>query len=129
MCSTGITDTEWAEKSADERNKARSNPELYAEKQKEKEEREIQKTEFAKSFNDYYEYDVATVFNKGNGVVDAAILKKVLSEYAAKGWKLHTMYSNELGKNALSVLGFGVNSTACQDVLIFERRIQDDSVR
>ncbi len=35
------------------------------------------------------------------------------------------MYSNELGKNALSLLGVGVNSTACEDVMIFERRIQN----
>lgn len=33
------------------------------------------------------------------------------------------MYLNELGKNAISLLGFDVNSTACEDVLIFERRV------
>jgi len=48
----------------------------------------------------------------------------VLTDYARAGWKLHTMYSNELGKNAVALLGLGVNSTACEDVLIFERRIR-----
>lgn len=52
-------------------------------------------------------------------------MMKILSDHAKNGWKLHTMYSNELGKNALMILGFGTNSTACEDVLIFERRVQD----
>ena len=99
------------------------------ERRKQQEEKERIKAEYAKSFHDYYEYDVATVYNKKDGVVDAEILKKVLSDYASKGWKLHTMYSNELGKKALSILGFGINATASQDVMIFERRIQDDSQR
>ena len=52
---------------------------------------------------------------------------EVLSTHALQGWKLHSIYSNELGKNALRILGFGVNSTACEDVLIFERRIEKPS--
>jgi len=32
--------------------------------------------------------------------------------------------SNELGKNAIRILGFGINATACEDVMIFERRVQ-----
>lgn len=52
-------------------------------------------------------------------------MMEILSEHAKNGWRLHTMYSNELGKNALMILGFGANATACEDVLIFERRIPD----
>ena len=138
MASIGITDEKWAELSMAERNRIRKeeSERLEREQALERErlqqqaiEKENKKTEFAKSFNDYYEYDVATVFNKHDGLVNAEALKNVLSQYASKGWKLHTMYSNELGKNALSVMGYGTNSTVCQDVLIFERRIQDDSVR
>lgn len=92
-------------------------------------EKEEKKVAFAKSFQDFYEYDVTAVVNKKDGVVDTEKLKEVLSIYAEKGWKLHTIYSNELGKNALSIMGLGVNSTASQDVLIFERRIQNDSER
>jgi len=73
---------------------------------------------FAKSFNEYYEYDVITIQN--NGSVNTDKLKMILSEYAAKGWKLHSIYSNELGKNAI----LGLNATACEDVLIFERRVE-----
>jgi len=79
--------------------------------------------EYAKSFNEFYEYDVVTIINEDHGTVNKEKMLEILSEYAKKCWKLHTIYSNELGKNALRLMGLGVNSTACEDVLIFERRI------
>ena len=57
--------------------------------------------------------------------MDKERMKQILTDYSRKGYRLHTIYSNELGKNALSVLGFGVNSTACEDVMIFERRVKE----
>lgn len=83
----------------------------------------MEKINYAKSFNEFFEYDVVTVINKDHGIIDKQEMMKILSDHAKNGWKLHTIYSNELGKNALSLLGFGVNSTASEDVLIFERRI------
>ena len=71
-----------------------------------------------------YEYDVVTVMNIDRGRVDVGAMKSLLAERAAAGWKLHTVYSNELGKNAVSLLGVGTNSTACEDVFIFERKLQ-----
>lgn len=85
---------------------------------------EQKRTDFANSFNEYYEYDVVSVINAEHGVVDKSEMKRVLMEHARQGWKLHTIYSNELGKNALRILGFGINSTACEDILIFERRVE-----
>jgi len=85
---------------------------------------EQQHQEFAKSFNEFYEYDVVTIINHNHGTIDREHMMRVLTDYATRGWRLHSVYSNELGKNALSVLGYGVNSTACEDVLIFERRVQ-----
>ena len=79
---------------------------------------------YAKSFNEFYEYDVVTIINKDHGIVDKDKMRKILMEYARNGWKLRTIYSNELGKNAIRILGFEANSTACEDVLIFERRIE-----
>lgn len=95
----------------------------HKEKQRQLEQLEIEKVNYAKSFNEFFEYDVVTVINENHGTIDKQEMMKILSEHAKKGWKLHTIYSNELGKNALSVLGLGVNSTASEDVLIFERRI------
>ncbi len=86
--------------------------------------KEIKHQNYAKSFNEFYEYDVVTIVNENHGRVDKEKMKKILAEYTKNGWKLHTIYSNELGKNAIAILGLGVNSTACEDVLIFERRIE-----
>ena len=91
----------------------------------ENEKKEIKHRNYAKSLNEFYEYDVVTIINENHGRVDKERMMKILAEHAHNGWKLHTIYSNELGKNALNLLGFGVNSTACEDVLIFERRIQE----
>ena len=91
---------------------------------KEEEQKEQNRVNYAKSFNEFYEYDVVTIINKDHGIVDKDKMRKSLMEYARNGWKLHTMYSNELGKNAIRILGFEANSTACEDVLIFERRIE-----
>lgn len=88
-------------------------------------EREIKRINYAKSLNEFYEYDVVTIINEEHGTIDKDKMMKILSDHAKNGWKLHTIYSNELGKNALMILGFGTNSTACEDVLIFERRIPD----
>ena len=86
--------------------------------------REQDKQEFANSFNEYYEYDVVTIINAEHGRIDKIKMMEILSSHAREGWKLHSIYSNELGKNAVRVLGYGVNSTACEDVLIFERRVR-----
>lgn len=86
---------------------------------------EKEKRSYAKSFNEFYEYDVVTIINENHGTIDKERMKNILSEYTKNGWKLHTIYSNELGKNAIRILGLGVNSTACEDVLIFERRISE----
>ena len=99
--------------------------EEHIQKIKADKERELKRINYAKSFNEFYEYDVVTIINEDHGTVDKEKMMKILSDHAKNGWRLHTMYSNELGKNALSLLGFGVNSTACEDVLIFERRIPD----
>lgn len=95
-----------------------------AEIEQEKREKELQRQEFAKSFNEFYEYDVVTIINENHGRIDKEKMLHILSERAKQGWKLHTIYSNELGKNAISILGLGMNSTACEDVLIFERRVE-----
>lgn len=100
--------------------------------QREKREEEYQKAveienkkkTYAKSFNEFYEYDVVKIINE-KGVVDDAKMMSILAEHSRNGWRLHTVYSNELGKNALAVLGFGTNTTVCEDVLIFERRIPE----
>ena len=54
-------------------------------------------------------------------------LQSVLMEYANAGWKLHSVITNEIGKNvsSVSIGGFtGVtNATMDEVILIFERMI------
>ena len=75
-----------------------------------------------------YEYDIVTILNKEHGLVDKEQMNRILQDHASNGWRLHTIYSNELGKSAISLLGLGINSTACEDVLIFERKLKNDNV-
>ena len=78
--------------------------------------------------NPYYEYEIVTVDDLANGRVDDIKLANIIKEYARKGWRLHTVFTNELGKNATSAtlgnIGTGSNSTIDQTVLIFERCIR-----
>lgn len=64
------------------------------------------------------------MINKNGGYVDRVKLNNILSDHAKAGWKLHTIYSNELGKNALVILGFGLNETVSEDIIVFERKIK-----
>lgn len=86
---------------------------------------EQEKSEYARTLIGLYEYDVVTILNKGHGRINREEMLEILSSHARDGWKLHTIYSNELGKNAIALLGFAINETACEDVLIFERKLKD----
>ncbi len=74
--------------------------------------------------NPFYEYDYIVVPNKSDGTTDKEHIKEILTNYAIQGWRLVTMYSNEIGKNAVTVGGVGGNVTICEDVLVFERCIK-----
>lgn len=93
----------------------------------------IEYAEIAKIYNDrieqyknnpFYEYDYVVAPNKSDGSTDKETIKGVLASHAMQGWKLITMYSNEIGKNAITVGGVGGNVTICEDVLVFERCIK-----
>jgi len=78
--------------------------------------------------NPLYEYAVETVCDNSDGSANIVALKNLLERYSIDGWRLHTIFSNELGKNSSSV-GFGgvasgSNATIDQQVLIFERCIK-----
>ncbi|MDE7063695.1 MAG: DUF4177 domain-containing protein, partial [Lachnospiraceae bacterium] len=63
-----------------------------------------------------------------SGKVEIGRLQNVIDEYAVAGWKLHTIFTNEIGKDSLS-LGYGgvrsgTNATIDQVVMVFERCIK-----
>ena len=71
----------------------------------------------------YYEYKVVSVIDKG-GLVDIEKLTATLNDLGLDGWRLRCAYTNEMGKDALSIVGFGINATADQNVLILERFVK-----
>ncbi len=71
----------------------------------------------------YYEYKVISIVDK-KGAVDTEKLMNELNNLGLDGWRLQCAYTNEMGKDALSIAGFGINSTADQNILIFERFVK-----
>lgn len=69
----------------------------------------------------FVDYQVEIIYDNSSGGTDIARLSSVLKRYSDLGWKLKSVFTNELGKNSVSVAGVGINSTADQTVLIFER--------
>ena len=67
--------------------------------------------------NNEYEYYVVTVNDLSTGEADTNTINYTLSEYAKKGWRLHTIYTNELGKDK----NYSTNATIDQTVIVFER--------
>ena len=57
------------------------------------------------------------------GKADINLINEKLNELGSQGWRLVTAYTNELGKNGISVGGIGINSTADQNIFIFEREV------
>lgn len=74
--------------------------------------------------NPFYEYDYIVIPNKSDGSTDKETIKDIIESHAMQGWKLITMYSNEIGKNSITVGGVGGNVTICEDILLFERCIK-----
>lgn len=70
--------------------------------------------------NPIYEYDYIVIRNNSNGSVNQERVLKVIQEHARQGWRVVAMYSNEIGKNAIA----GINATACEDIILFERCIK-----
>ena len=75
----------------------------------------------------FYEYKAISVFDQ-NGVANVDRLTETMNHMALQGWRLRTVVTNEVGKEAISIgiggFGGGVNSTVDQTVLIFERKVK-----
>ena len=79
--------------------------------------------------NPLYEYDYVVVPNKSDGSTNAEKIRSIIISHATQGWRLVTMYSNELGKNSTGItvsgIGGGTNVTMCEDIMVFERCIKN----
>lgn len=83
------------------------------------------------SKNPIFEYQTVIVNNLETGEINQIEFQKVLETWSQKGWRLHSVFNNELGKTSSSIavgfIGSNVNATIDQTVLIFERCIKAES--
>lgn len=75
-----------------------------------------------------YEYTLKIVTDKANGAADIATISSVIEKLSQEGWRLVTVFTNEVGKISESFGGFGTNATIDQTILIFERKIHVESI-
>ena len=85
---------------------------------------ELSKREYAKAVAPSVEYDVETLVTNSDGFTDVKEMKRILAERVNNGWRLHSVYSNILGVNAVKVLGIGTNATISETVMLFERSVK-----
>ena len=73
--------------------------------------------------NNLYEYRVETVSDLDSGSSNRPLMAEILSMYAQEGWRLHSIYTNEVGRTSHpQVLGVAtINATIDQTVMVFER--------
>ena len=71
-----------------------------------------------------YEYAVETI-NDIRGSTNITALKYTLKSYGDRGYKVKSIFTNELGKNSISAGTFGINSTEDEVVIVFEKVIYD----
>lgn len=97
---------------------------------REREEQKIDKNR--KLLNPLYEYETVIIRDLPNGSIDNITLKNTLDEYSRAGWKLHSVISNELGKNvsgvSIGMMSTSSNATIDELVLIFERCIKNNNI-
>lgn len=80
--------------------------------------------------NPRYEYDVVIINDDSNGTINYNDIKTALMEYSNNGWRLHTIFTNEIGKESTSA-GLGgfsssTNATRNEIVMVFERCIRKE---
>ena len=80
------------------------------------------------AINPQYEYDVVVIQDKLFGSTNVNELKTTLIKYSLEGWRLVHIFTNEIGKNGAGAssnsIGFGLNSTIDETILIFERMLR-----
>ncbi len=69
-----------------------------------------------------YEYAIEVVKDT-MGATNILKLSSVINKYSNEGYRVVSAFTNEIGKNAVSINGVGVNSTSDQVVIIFERPV------
>lgn len=105
----------------------RKNEELRIQQLKENQREEIKKRNLL-YLNSEYEYETVVINDLITGEIDSEKLQKTLESYALNGWRLHSVFTNEVSRNSggsfTSFQGVSINAAIDQTILIFERRIK-----
>ncbi|MBR4555618.1 MAG: hypothetical protein IKO27_08530 [Ruminococcus sp.] len=67
-----------------------------------------------------YTYSIERIHDS-RGATNVRHMTEVINRYAANGYRVVSIFTNELGKNVTSVGGFGVNSTVDEVIIVFEK--------
>ena len=76
-----------------------------------------------------YEYMVISIVDTVTGACAVDAMQRKLNNLAMRGWRVKAVVSNELGKNALMLLGIGINGTIDQQIIILERNIKLSDIK
>ena len=105
----------------------RRNEELRIQQLKENQREEIKKRNLL-YLNSEYEYKTVVINDLITGEINSEKLQKTLERYALNGWRLHSVFTNEVGRNSggsfTSFQGVSINAAIVQTIFIFERRIK-----
>ena len=78
--------------------------------------------------NPLYEYETIVINDNSDGTVNTKQIQDTLLEYSKAGWRLHSIFTNEIGKSTVGAfigfIGCNVNATIDQTIIIFERCIK-----
>ena len=78
--------------------------------------------------NPLYEYETIVINDNSDGTVNTKQIQDTLLEYSKAGWRLHSIFTNEIGKSTVGAfigfVGSNVNATIDQTIIIFERCIK-----
>lgn len=110
-----------------EKEQAKKREKQAKEQEEQEEQLKAQREQLLKN-NSLFEYQVVIVNNLSTGEVNNLAIQMYLNKFSNRGWRLHSVFNNELGKTSSSVavgfVGSSVNATIDQTVLIFERCVQ-----
>ena len=95
-------------------------------KQEEAAKRETEELERKlQEINDTYKYVVETFRDNDDGSSNIDLIRLFIASYSLKGWRLHTIYTNEIGKvSSMSGVGgitSGTNATINETIIVMER--------
>lgn len=79
--------------------------------------------------NPRFEYISVVIDDSTDGTINNSLLQAQLDKYADEGWRLHTVFTNEVNTSSIGMIGAGgigasENTTIEQTILIFERCIK-----